>query len=218
MPSSKATCCASTRASRVARIDASGKVRSAFPGKVDSPRGAAFDARDIAITDGSSIRIFSYDGTQRFAVGRYGSRDGEFSDVGGMHLADYLYVADTGNRRVQFFTRDGIFVGKIADAPDGPQRRLQRPVAVVTDPARNLYVADSESKLIHVFSPAREWVQALGAGRGYESFQGMSVDAEGRIYVLAATERARQMVDVYHRGELEFSFSAYRAPRPRSHA
>jgi tetratricopeptide (TPR) repeat protein/DNA-binding beta-propeller fold protein YncE len=205
--------CLDGRTGRVARIDASGKVRSAFPGKVDSPRGAAFDARDIAITDGSSIRIFSYDGTQRFAVGRSGSRDGEFSDVGGMHLADYLYVADTGNRRIQFFTRDGIFVGKIADAPDSQQRRLQRPVAIVTDPARNLYVADSESRLIHVFSPAREWTQALGAGRGYESFQGLSVDAEGRVYVLAATERSRQMVDVYYRGELEFSFSAYRAPR-----
>ena len=49
--------------------------------------------------------------------------------------------------------------------------------------------------------------------RGYESFQSMSVDAEGRIYVLAATERSRQMVDVYNGGELEFSFSAYRAPR-----
>jgi len=204
--------CLDARAGRVARIDASGKVRSAFPGKVDSPRGAAFDARDIAITDGSSIRLFAHDGTPRFAVGRYGSRDGEFSDVSGMHLADYLYVADTGNRRVQLFTRDGIFVGKIADA-DAQQRRLQRPVAVLTDPARNIYVADNESKLIHVFSPAREWLQALGAGRGYESFQGMSVDAEGRIYVLASTERSRQMVDVYNRGELEFSFAAYRAPK-----
>ena len=75
-----------------------------------------------------------------------------------MHLADYLYVADTGNRRVQIFTRDGIFVGKIADDHgNGSPRRLQRPVAVVTDPARNLYVADAESRLIHVYSPAREW-------------------------------------------------------------
>ena len=75
-----------------------------------------------------------HDGTLRFTVGRSGSRDGEFSDIGGMHLADYLYVADTGNRRVQIFTRDGIFVGKIADAHGRRQpRRLQRPVAVVTD-------------------------------------------------------------------------------------
>jgi tetratricopeptide (TPR) repeat protein/DNA-binding beta-propeller fold protein YncE len=205
--------CLDARAGRVARVDAGGQLKAAFPGKVDSAKIAAFDSREIAISDGSTIRIFSHDGAPRFQIGRSGSRDGEFYDISGMHLADYLYVADSGNRRVQMFTRDGIFVGKIADAPDSKLRRLQRPVAVVADAARNLYVADSESKLIHVFSPLREWRQALGEGRGYESFQGMSIDAEGRIYVLATTERSRQMVDVYNRGELEFSFSAYRAPR-----
>ena len=129
-----------------------------------------------------------------------------------MHLADYLYVADSGNRRVQIFTRDGILVGKIADAPNSQTRRLQRPVAVVTNTARDIYVADAESKAIQVFSPAREWKQALGAGR-YETIQGLSVDGEGRVYVLASTERAKQLVDVYNGTELEFSFAAYRAPK-----
>lgn len=205
--------CLDARTGRVARIDAAGKVLSTFAAKFEYAKLAAFDAKDIAITDGSSIRILSHDGTERFAVGRSGSRDGMFSDIGGMHLADYLYVADSGNRRVQIFTRDGIFVGKMVDAPEAQPRRLQRPVAVVTDPARDIYVADTEARLIHVYSPAREWKKSLGASRGYESLQGMSIDAEGRLYVLATTERARQMVDVYKDGELEFSFSAYRAPR-----
>ena len=205
--------CLDARNGRVARIDPTGKVLSVFPAKIDSAKIAAFDAKDIAISDGSSIRILSHDGTERFAVGRSGSRDGMFSDIGGMHLADYLYVADSGNRRVQIFTRDGIFVGKMAETTEAQPRRPQRPVAVVTDPARNIYVADAETRLIHVYSPTREWRYALGAARGYESFQSMSVDAEGRVYVLAATERARQMVDVYNGAELEFSFSAYRAPR-----
>ncbi len=205
--------CLDARTGRVARVDPAGKVLSVFPAKIDSAKVAAFDARDIAISDGSSIRILSHDGTERFAVGRSGSRDGMFSDIGGMHLADYLYVADSGNRRVQIFTRDGIFVGKMAETTEKEPRRPQRPVAVVTDPARNIYVADAETRLIHVYSPTREWRYALGAARGYESFQSMSVDPEGRVYVLAATERARQMVDVYNGAELEFSFSAYRAPR-----
>jgi tetratricopeptide (TPR) repeat protein/DNA-binding beta-propeller fold protein YncE len=205
--------CLDARNGRVARIDPTGKVLAAFPGKFEYAKLAAFDAKDIAVSDGSSIRILSHDGTERFAVGRSGSRDGMFSDLSGMHLADYLYVADSGNRRVQIFTRDGIFVGKMADASEAQPRRLQRPVAVVTDAARNIYVADNEARLIHMYSVTREWKQSLGAGRGYESFQGMSIDAEGRIYVLATTERARQMVDVYKNGELEFTFSAYRAPR-----
>ena len=145
--------CLDGRNGRVARIDPAGKVLSVFPTKMDSAKLAAFDARDIAITDGNSIRILSYDGAARFAVGRTGSRDGVFSDMGGMHLADYLYVADTGNRRIQFFTRDGISSARSPTRPTPSHAGLQRPVAVVTDPARNLYVADAETRLIHVFSP-----------------------------------------------------------------
>ncbi len=206
------TLCLDTRNNRIARLDAEGRPKAAFPDRFDYPKVAAFDERDIAVSDGSTIRIFSHEGALRFTVGRSGSRDGEFYDVAGMHLADYLYVADSGNRRVQIFTRDGILVGKIADPPNSQTRRVQRPVAVVTNAARDVYIADAEARAIHLFSAAREWRQTLGAGR-YETIQGMSVDGEGRVYVLASSERARQMVDVYNGAELEFSFTAYRAPR-----
>jgi tetratricopeptide (TPR) repeat protein len=202
----------------VARLDVTGKVKAAFPGKIERPRRAAFDARDIALVEGDTIKIYAHDGTAKFPVGRGGSRDGEFSDIGGLHLADYIYVADTGNRRVQIFTRDGILVNKISDAPDakGEQRRLQRPVAVVTDAARTIYVGDDESHLVQVYSPAREWRQSLGAGRGYEYIHSLAVDSDNRLYVLATTDRAKQLVDVYRGGELEFSFAAYRAPKVES--
>lgn len=199
----------------VVRLDATGKPKFALPGKFERPRRAAYDAREIAVVEGDSVKIYAHDGTPKFAVGRSGSRDGEFDNIGGLHLADYLYVADTGNRRVQIFTRDGILVNKISDPPEAKseQRRLARPVAVITDAARNIYVADDESHAVHVYSAAREWKQTLGAGRGYESIQSLAVDSDNRLYVLAATDRARQLVDVYRGGELEFSFAAYRAPK-----
>ncbi len=208
--------CLDGRNRRVARLDPDGKLKSAFPEKVERPQRAAVDAREIAISDGSSVKIFSHDGSLRFTVGRPGSRDGEFSDIGGLHLADYLYVADSGNRRVQLFTRDGILVSKIADAEsagDKVPRRVGRPVAVVTDAARNIYVANADSKSVQVFSAAREWRHALGAGRGYETIHSLSVDSDGRLYVLASTERAKQVVDVYQGTDLEFSFAAFRAPQ-----
>jgi tetratricopeptide (TPR) repeat protein/DNA-binding beta-propeller fold protein YncE len=207
--------CLDPRKGAVSRLDSAGKLKSAFPGKLERARRATYDAREIAIADGDSVKIFAHDGTAKFAVGRGGSRDGEFSDIGGLHLADYLYVADTGNRRVQIFTRDGILVNKISDPADAKaeQRRLGRPVAVITDAARNIYVGDDESHLVQVFSPAREWRQSLGAGRGYESIHGLALDSDNRLYVLATTDRAKQLVDVYRGGELEFSFAAYRAPK-----
>ena len=207
--------CLDARNRRVARLDSSGKLKAAFPEKFERPQHAAIDAREIAISDGASVKIFSHDGALRFSVGRSGSRDGEFSDIGGLHLADYLYVADSGNRRVQLFTRDGILVAKLVDPEGGDKapRRVGRPVAVITDAARNIYVADADSKTVQVFSAAREWRHALGAGRGYETIHGLSMDGDGRLYVLASTERAKQIVDVYQGTELEFSFTAYRAPQ-----
>jgi tetratricopeptide (TPR) repeat protein/DNA-binding beta-propeller fold protein YncE len=207
--------CLDDNKGRVMRLDAAARLKATFPARVARPKRAAIDAKDIAVADGDSVKIFSHDGALRFTVGSGGSRDGEFNDIGGLHLAGYLYVADTGNRRVQIFTRDGILVNKLVDPGGGGERprRVGRPVAVVTDAAGSIYVADADSRSVQVFSAAGEWRHALGGTARYESLQGLGVDGDNRVYVHASTERARQVVDVYHGAELEFSFSAYRAPR-----
>ncbi|HEY7674830.1 MAG TPA: tetratricopeptide repeat protein [Burkholderiales bacterium] len=198
---------------KVTRLDPTGKFKLEFSGKFDRPRRAAADARDIAIADGDSVKIFSRDGKLRFTVGRGGSRDGEFDEIGGLHLADYLYVADTDNHRVQIFTRDGIFVNKLADVPNQPQR-LAKPVAVVTDPSGNIYVADAETKRVQVYSAKLEWSSSVaGDPISYQTIHGLSIDAEERLYVSAATEQGKQLVDVFHGGVREFSFAAYRSPQ-----
>ena len=201
---------------RVVRLDAQGREKATFAARIERPKRAAIDAKDIAIADGDSVKILSHDGALRFNVGSGGSRDGEFYDIGGLHLGAYLYVADTGNRRVQIFTRDGILVNKLKDSEGGGDRpkRVGRPVAVVTDGSGAIYIADADSNAVQVFSATGEWRHALGgAARGYQALHGLAVDGDNRLYVHASTERARQVVDVYHGTELEFSFSAYRAPR-----
>jgi tetratricopeptide (TPR) repeat protein/sugar lactone lactonase YvrE len=203
--------CLDRRNSKVVRLDAAGRTKLELAGKVERPRRAAADARDIAIADGDSVKIFGHDGKLRFSIGRGGSRDGEFDDIGGIHLADHIYVADTGNRRVQIFTRDGIFVNKLADAENQP-RRVGRPAAVVTDARGNIYVGDADSKSVQVFSARLEWRYALAGALPYETIHGLAVDSENRLYVFATTERAKQTVDVFDGQAREFSFAAYRAP------
>jgi tetratricopeptide (TPR) repeat protein/sugar lactone lactonase YvrE len=195
--------------SRVEWLDPAGKPKLRLAG-LQRPRRAALDARELAIADGDSVKLFGHDGTLRFTVGRGGSRDGEFSEIGGLHLGEHLYVADTGNRRVQIFTRDGIFVARLADGEQA--RRVGRPVAVVTDRRGDIYVADGESQTIQVFTPNREWRHALRGPQPYQAIHGLAVDGDDRLYVLAATEGARQVVDVFHGAAHEFSFAAYRAP------
>ncbi len=208
--------CLDDNKGRVMRLDAEGRMKATFATRIERPKRAAIDAKDIAVADGDSVKIFSHDGALRFTVGSGGSRDGEFYDIGGLHLGAYLYVADTGNRRVQIFTRDGILVNKLKDPEGGgvQPKRVGRPIAVVTDAAGAIYVADTDSRAVQVFSATGEWRHALGGvARGYEALHGLAVDGDNRLYVHASTERARQVVDVYHGTELEFSFSAYRAPR-----
>jgi tetratricopeptide (TPR) repeat protein len=201
--------CLDAKAGKVLRLGADGQPKGAFAEGIERPRRVATDARDVAIVDGDRVKVLTLEGAPRFALGGRGSLDGEFDDIGGLHLSDYLYVADSGNRRVQVFTRDGILVHKLADA----QGRVGRPVAVVTDSARKLYVADVEGLAVQVFSPAREWQYALGGeARGYRWIHALAIDADDRLYVLAATEGSRQVVDVYRGREHEFRFSAYRAP------
>jgi tetratricopeptide (TPR) repeat protein/sugar lactone lactonase YvrE len=204
--------CLDAKGGKVLRLDAEGKVLGPFAADLKRPRRAAVDARDVAIADGDRIKVFTLEGAPRFAMGGGGSLDGEFDDIGGMHLADYLYVADTGNRRVQIFTRDGILVHKLADAGAGAGH-VGKPAAVVTDRARNLYVADVESFQVQVFNASREWQYALGgAASGYKWIHALAIDGDDRLYVLAATEGSRQVVDVYRGREHEFRFSALRVP------
>lgn len=205
--------CLDRRKGKVTRLDSTGKLKYEFAGPVERPRRAAFDARDIAIADGDSVKIFGHDGKLRFTIGRGGSRDGEFDGIGGVHLADYIYVADTDNHRVQMFTRDGIFVNKLADKENQP-RRIGHPAAVATDAQGNIYVADADTRMVQVYSAQLEWRYAVGGEPvPYETIHGLSVDAENRLYVLASTDRAKQMVDVFRGPAREFSFAAYRAPQ-----
>jgi tetratricopeptide (TPR) repeat protein len=65
-----------------------------------------------------------------------------------------------------------------------------------------------------VFSAKREWRYAVGgAPQPYQAIKGLSVDSDNNVYVLAATEGARQLVDVFQGAAREFTFAAYRAPR-----
>jgi len=205
--------CLDGRGKRVRRLDAAGRPKGIFADGVERPRALAFDARDVAVVDGDRIRVYSHDGAPRFAFGGGGSLDGEFDGIGGLVLADQIYVADTGNRRVQIFTREGVLVAKLADPPGAETRRLGRPVAVAADARGTLYVADDETHAVQVYSAAREWQATLGGpARGYRAVRALAVDGDGLLYVLASTENARQRVDVYRGGELVFTFSAYRAP------
>jgi uncharacterized protein (TIGR03663 family) len=107
---------------------------------------------------------------------------------------DAIYVVDTGNERVQLFTRDGTFVdawGGYGSAPD----QLIEPVGIALGPDGNVYVADSGNARISIFTPTGEPVAqwpvavwpALDPGGLRPAFQPyLAFDTDGNLYATAS--------------------------------
>lgn len=96
-----------------------------------------------------------------------------------------IYLADTGNKRVQVFDQDGFFVRQIGSG--GPlEGQLDEPVGLALDGARNLYVADTWNQRIEVFTPdglyVRQWpFEGWFAQTNERPY--ISIDQQGNVYV-----------------------------------
>jgi uncharacterized protein (TIGR03663 family) len=122
------------------------------------------------------------------AGGRFfGPRDIAVSDAA-------IYVVDTGNERVQIFTRDGAFVDAWGGYGSGAGQLIE-PVGIALGPDGNVYVADSGNARISIFTPDGEPVAqwpvlvwpAPAPGGLPPAFQPyLAFDADGNLYATAS--------------------------------
>ncbi|MFD9893213.1 hypothetical protein ACFWY9_28035 [Amycolatopsis sp. NPDC059027] len=113
----------------------------------------------------------------RDAFGRRGPGPGQFSSPAGVAVdaRGQLWVADTGNDRVQAFTRSGKLVRVLAGRLDAPQ-------AVALDNAGNIYVADTGNNRVVEYSWWGGFVREFGAGE-LDNPRGVAIDTAGRLWV-----------------------------------
>jgi DNA-binding beta-propeller fold protein YncE len=114
-------------------------------------------------------------GTLPRAIGGPGSGPGRFHAPSGIAVdaRGQVWVADTGNHRVQAFTRDGALVRVLAG-------RFKAPEAVAVDAAGNVYVADTGNHRVAQYSWRGGFVREFGTfGRP----GAVAVDAAGRLLV-----------------------------------
>lgn len=109
------------------------------------------------------------------AFGGPGSGPGQFRVPSGIavDVRGRVWVADTGNDRVQAFTRDGALVRVLAG-------RLKAPEGVAVDAAGNVYVADTGNRRVVQFSWWGGFVRAFG---GLVRPRGVALDRAGRLLV-----------------------------------
>ena len=145
------------------------------------------DNGDIYVGSGDSC-IYVFDQTGH-TIGSSGSGDGQFSYPHGVSIkGDVLYVADSGNHRLQKLTSSGKFLHKFGHYGSG-QGQFNRPLAVIIDFSNKLIVSDHYNHRIQIFNENGGWLLTIdGNGTGNHSFQypwGLALDPQGNIHVAA---------------------------------
>ena len=112
---------------------------------------------------------------------------------------DNLYVVDSGNNRVQKFTKEGQFLGKCG-TPGSGDGEFNMPWGIAIDSQGDVYIADWRNDRIQKFSPDGHFLMKFGtSGAGEGEFNrpsGVAVDKDGIIYVADWMNDRLQVFDV----------------------
>ena len=120
--------------------------------------------------------------------GSSGTGNGQFANLTGVGLdaSGNVYVADSGNNRIQKFSSSGNFIISWG-APGTGNGQFNDPRGVAVDVSGNVYIVDSINNRIQKFSSSGVFITTWGSsGTGNGQFSspiGITVDASGNIYV-----------------------------------
>ncbi len=161
--------------------------------------GLATDAAgNVYVVDSSHNRIEKFDPTGNFITqwGQKGSEPGQFNfgssqdytkpPGGGIAVAgNYVYVADSGNNRIQRFNLEGGEGMEWGAKGSGPGQ-FSYPRGVAAN-ASEVLVADDDNHRIEKFDPNGAYQSSAGSqgsGPGQFAFPyGVALDAAGNVYV-----------------------------------
>ncbi len=159
------------------------------------------DREELFVVDvaGHGIKVLSPDGRLQRILGRRGSRPGEFNfpcDIAA--AADILWIADTGNQRIQGITSAGDPVVAFGEAGDTPGR-MAMPKGVATDREGNVYVVDARFENVQIFDRAGKLLLVIGEeGNGPGQFwlpAGVFIDQNDRIWICDSYNRRVQVFE-----------------------
>lgn len=181
------------------------------PGQFQTPRDIAF-ALDgtyyVADTLNHRIQHFAADGTVLQVWGQFAdiaktdAPGGTFNEPWGIAVAPdgRVYVADTWNHRVQWFSPEGTFQGMVgfigqAESLDA----LWGPRDVVVDSDGRFFVSDTGNKRVVVFDRNGTGLGAFGevgvlSGQMDEPV-GLALDAQGRMFIADTWNQRIQFFD-----------------------
>ena len=127
-------------------------------------------------------------------TGSSGTGNDKFNTPQGVAVdANYIYVADTNNHRVQIFNRYTLaYVATIGGNYGTGNYQFKYPTDVAVDAAGNIYVADYVNKRVQQYNSSRVYQRTYGTtGESYVATNdrfyhpnGVAMGADGSIYIV----------------------------------
>jgi len=137
-------------------------------GEFNNPAGIAVDrVGNVYVADNYNNRIQKFDSSGGYSTqwGEAGSGDGQFGSPSGVWTAVdasnnvIVYVADTGNDRIQVFGSDGTFIESFSSVGSTPGLLSEPESVAVSSDGTKIYVSDTKNNRIQIFEKA----EILGA-------------------------------------------------------
>ncbi|HEY4723009.1 MAG TPA: NHL repeat-containing protein, partial [Anaerolineae bacterium] len=159
--------------------------------------------------DGALIQVW---GVNTDTIGTAIGGEGGFYGQRGVAIdaTGRVFVADTGNKRVQIFDANGQFISQFGGGGLQPGQ-LDEPVGIAVDPKGNSVVADTWNGRVQVFDSNGQsiaswdingWLDKNAVGKPY-----LAVDPQQRVYVSDAIGRRILVFDIT--GKYLGSFGQY---------
>lgn len=158
----------------------------------------AYQSGPVQLTQAASLDPYEGKRTETEAIkvwGSNGSGDGQFVTPRNLAVGPdgLIYVADSGNHRIQVFDKDGNFLLKFGSQGSQPGQ-LNEPWGLAVAKDGTVFVADTWNHRIQAFSPTGQFLRAFGTFANVQhdaqaepgAFwgpRGIAIDAEGNLYV-----------------------------------
>lgn len=122
-------------------------------GDLDSPYAIAVQSdRKRVVTECDKVCIYDHDGVKEITIGSKGGSSGQFNYPHGITVdaTDNMYVADSGNHRIQKFSKSGEFLASVGQ--EGKKTlQFKNPQGVFIDViTRKIFVADTGNHRLQV--------------------------------------------------------------------
>lgn len=170
---------------------------SNFATNFTAPTGIAIDSSgDIYVVDSANSQVKKFDSNGKLLLswGNLGSGSGQLLHPNGIFVGKkYVFVADTGNARIDVFDKDnGEFIYSWGGYGDS-KGMFYTPVGLAADSQEDLLVADSGRNTIQEFNTyftfMSEFKPLFTDYGNFTATSGIALDSKGNIYVSSPDDK-----------------------------